>query len=352
MFKSRRKSPPGFLCLGIKSKTIRKTADKENSYTQRDYILREDLHGLFGNNLNENTTKPRRSSRILRQVEEAQNLDGLSASDYYSRVLTQDSNTTNSKRGEGDFYKNKSALKNNSKSLFRKINERCARAAAQNAISFNYAVRPILGENVKVEVFKATSFCKNLSEEIRIDLKQSDALLDCKLAVSKKTQKINDILCGKRTSEMEVSESSQNGKLDVDQNDQEEERKYFDYIPSCDWIYETPPRQRITLPKLDECAIQPAVICTTKKKSNIYELNPNINVDLTNYTNRQNVEVDGKYLKHLASFEDKTQADFGMDFLESRGDQNWVVNESGYFQNPMEHSDIKVSICFDCVYMF
>lgn len=108
----------------------------------------------------------------------------------------------------------------------------------------------------------------------------------------------------------------------------DDEPNDFDYVPRCNWVFQTPPRQRIVIPKADECVIQPAVICTTKKRSNIYEMHPKFKVDLTGFSSRQNVEVDRRYMRHLASFEEKRNP---MGFSIEELDQGCMADAGGNF---------------------
>ncbi|KAJ8916611.1 hypothetical protein NQ315_000256 [Exocentrus adspersus] len=105
----------------------------------------------------------------------------------------------------------------------------------------------------------------------------------------------------------------------------------FFYIPEEEWVYQTPPKQELAF-GVEECAIQPALILAEDDQNDIYELNPNIRVDLTGYTNRQNLEVDGRYMRRIASFDKDKGAKRGSDHFEARGKAKQVCYSSYFAQ--------------------
>ncbi|XP_023019856.1 uncharacterized protein [Leptinotarsa decemlineata] len=298
--------PPGFLSLGVKSETVRKSSGKG----EKHFILKENLHGLFSSCLKVNPINLRRSERILKKKVDP-NTSRYSASEYYDKVNNEnkiiESEVTplNEKR---------IFLKNQSKSLFREINEKYnARAECLNN-NFNYLTPPQdtpskgswEGREISRNFRNSDSdFCKNLYEETRLDLGQK-CLLDCRSRIVANIQKINLIISGKvDTSLMEMDPYTPTKK----NNDRKNEEVKFQYVPKSQWVYNTPPRQRMQVQKVEDCQMQPAVLCTNKMQTNIYEVKKNFKIDLSNYTNRQGVEFDKKFLTRVGSFEHNEDAD-------------------------------------------
>lgn len=288
----------------------------------RNFILNENLHGFFNNSLNENYYKPRRSSRISKKIEGTQNCDSVITSQYYCKGLNSQKSDQLREESNKNPPKGNCIVRNNSKSLFRKINERCARAKAKNSNNFNYPISTVANSNSKVERFCPSTFSLNLSREICVDLNQSDYLLNTRLAIKKKIRDVNDRLVGKMNTGHTTPKRNEQVKDGGDQND-------FHYVPKCNWVYETPPRQKVVLPRVEKCAIQPAVICTAKKQSNIYELHQTVNVDLSEYINRQNVEVDRRYMRRVASFDEKVEADLGFHVDNVVGSHHMDMGDAG-----------------------
>lgn len=103
-------------------------------------------------------------------------------------------------------------------------------------------------------------------------------------------------------------------------NRREDQQENFDFIPipETEWVFKTPPGQRIPKPKLAECTIQPAVVCTGRKTKALFEINANAtkSVDLSQLTKGTTVPCDNKYVKHIGTFKDAVFTDDGMAFLE------------------------------------
>ncbi|KAG5883988.1 hypothetical protein JTB14_019970 [Gonioctena quinquepunctata] len=305
--------PPGFLALGVRSETIRKSSNKEH-HKDSDFLLKENLNGLFNSCLKVNPVNVRRSERILKK-KTAQEQSHSSVSDYYNSII----NKRETIQSE-DTPKNKerSQIQNRSKSVFREINERYhARTEYHLNNNFNFLTPPQDSPspgNLKEVVDSKpkniySDFCKCLWRQLHINFGHK-ALLDCKSRIAAKITKINYILSGKINSgSIMASEPYTLSRSALTKVSSEEPN--FEYIPRSQWVYNTPPRQKMYVPKAEECQMIPAVLCSTKKQINIYEMKPNIKVDLSNCSNREGIRCDTKFLNRVGSFEHKMDVDLG-----------------------------------------
>lgn len=74
----------------------------------------------------------------------------------------------------------------------------------------------------------------------------------------------------------------------------------FPILPKSMWIFQTPPNRKLTFrnPNVnDNNAMKPAVICRGQNDANkIYEMKSKIQIDLTNFHNKQEVPIDSRYM--------------------------------------------------------
>lgn len=214
--------------------------------------------------------------------------------------------------------------------MFREINEKYAEIENHNKRNVNSVLEQILpfsnNQGYFTNVPVNGNFCDRLSQQICVNI-GSKALDNCRLRLREKIRYINDIICGKfedmpqNKKDNIFPKNSSEGTHDVD----------FNYVPREEWVYETPPRQKTIVPKVKECNMQPAVLYTNNNRKSLYEMNPNITIDLTRFSDGQNVPYDKRFMQHVATVDRSSKnVDDGIRFLEQKEQNNFDL--FGQFQ--------------------
>ncbi|CAH1975621.1 unnamed protein product [Acanthoscelides obtectus] len=232
--------------------------DKENKC-----ILKEDLHGIFNQFKSGcNVQNQRRSARIQKKNLE-QGIDtAISAADYCSKILDSSPQSSNS------YSKVQENLpKGKSKSIFKEINRKYAGLEiANNLQSSNLEYRSkkfTIGED-------KSEFCNLLQEDLSVHIREDNLRL-CKRAINKKMGEINDVLLGLKTP-AEPTFADPSCDDETPSKDLEDPLPGFSFVPSSEWVYETPPRRprHVNIPKCTN--MQPAVLYKQNDGVKIYEL--------------------------------------------------------------------------------
>lgn len=87
---------------------------------------------------------------------------------------------------------------------------------------------------------------------------------------------------------------------DITENEEKHNLDNNFLLPPSNWVYFTPPMQKIKKPKLKRCSIQTAVMCKTNIAENeMYELKPNIKVDMSKFANLKDIPCDPRYMRKI-----------------------------------------------------
>lgn len=242
----------------------------------------------------------RRSARILRKKAN-QEIEECTAAAYYEQVVE-----TSPLPKVLD--KTITSHSSKSKSLFQEINEKYY--VVHNKIPSCY------GKVFELRIANV-NFCSKLQNQVHTSFSKLNVVVHCKSKIFKMTEEINQALTGNTQTHNNMTPlspvlgiSKQNMNFNFN----------FDFVPSSQWVYMTPPRQRLQAPKLDDCIIEPAVLYSTRKASAVYGLKSNINIDLRNFENKQPVPVDHRYLQHLGNAVGLKQANEGYETVGSHED--------------------------------
>ncbi|CAG9853526.1 unnamed protein product [Phyllotreta striolata] len=122
------------------------------------------------------------------------------------------------------------------------------------------------------------------------------ALLTCKSKIFTELNRIEEILSGKAAME-EPAREQQRADFYEDHSEEADDSNWR-YFSKFEWVFETPPTQKIVPPKLEDNQLQPAVIYSTRKHTQVFELDRNDKETLIEFEGRQNVLID-KRAKHV-----------------------------------------------------
>lgn len=71
-------------------------------------------------------------------------------------------------------------------------------------------------------------------------------------------------------------------------------------LPPSNWVYLTPPMQKIKKPKLKGCSIQTAVMYRKNlTEKEMFELKPNIMVDISKFANLNEIPYDARFMRKI-----------------------------------------------------
>lgn len=129
-------------------------------------------------------------------------------------------------------------------------------------------------------------FCSLLLKQLDKNIAFSPkTLLACKSKIFSEIRKLENILSGKVKMETSCPEKRREYYYEQEENDDTN----WEYYSKSEWVYQTPERQKMIPPRVEENQLmQPAVIYTTKKHTQIFELNANVG-DLSNVEGRNDV---------------------------------------------------------------
>ncbi|XP_063929646.1 uncharacterized protein LOC135141960 isoform X2 [Zophobas morio] len=127
---------------------------------------------------------------------------------------------------------------------------------------------------------------------------------------------INNVLIGE-------GRNMSNRKRVYNEEDKENYPIKFPYVPPSSWVFQTPPNRKLSYNhvKVDDKGIKPAVIETRNEKKVVYEMNKKINVDLTGFSNNQEINIDKRYMVEVA----------GSTFTEEEDDKNDSLELENHF---------------------
>lgn len=194
-------------------------------------------------------------------------------------------------------HKYKVLSKNKSKSIFREINKKYSELENPNCNTF-VEVGPfdISGNNSNNIVPSSCDFSERLSQQIYLSYLQKN-ITDSKKRATKQLQEIEDLLYNKKKTTNKNEEH-----IFVKNNSEEaQEDISYNYAVPSEWVYTTPPKQKVAAPKLEKCPIQPAVMYTNKKTKIIYELNSCESKAFKKYIKDKNIQPDNKFKRYINS---------------------------------------------------
>ncbi|XP_072393006.1 uncharacterized protein [Diabrotica undecimpunctata] len=172
-----------------------------------------------------------------------------------------------------------------SKSIFEKINHLYARSS----------------QDYNFDTFREEScnqnFCVTLAKQIslRIELDRKTIGV-CKSRLLSEIKKIDGTLSGKIKMNNTPAESKctyyypQENNCDIN----------FSLYNKSEWVFETPPRQRIPAMSIEESELQPAVLCTTKKEKQLFEWKKKLQVKTTDFNGKENIPINN-YMDNVAT---------------------------------------------------
>ncbi|RZC39623.1 uncharacterized protein BDFB_006455, partial [Asbolus verrucosus] len=246
---------PGFLSRGVKSETVQKSADSnEEPLDYDDEILKENLHGLLRE---ESPRQLRRSSRLSKKT---QNLE-LTSSSYYHRVISNA----------------ESKPLTRSKSIFKEIKEKYAQKI-EIPINHDFGAKIFAKLNSNFALKDSSYYKGKIRDEIVT---------------------INEILSGK----LDPVDMSMNRKRHYHEEDKENYPIKYPYVPQSKWVFQTPPNRKLNYnhAKAEDNCIKPAILETCNDSKVVYEVNNKINVDFSNYSHRQEIDIDKRYMVEVAN---------------------------------------------------
>lgn len=175
--------------------------------------------------------------------------------------------------------------RNRSKSLFKEINEKykLQQSRLNNNLGFNLLTQ--LRPHIKVK--DSRRYQKKIYAEVH----------NVRWTTVVKNYKMSDSASRKRV---------------YTEDDKENFTKKFPILPKSTWIFQTPPNRKLTYrnPNVnDNNAMKPAVICRDQNTDRIYEMNPKIQIDLSNFSNKQEVPIDNRYMVPTIDQTDAMQED-------------------------------------------
>ncbi|XP_050512481.1 uncharacterized protein LOC126888351 [Diabrotica virgifera virgifera] len=173
-----------------------------------------------------------------------------------------------------------------SKSIFEQINQLYARSSQD--CNFGNTSR---GESSN------QNFCDRLAKQIghNIDL-DHQTIVACQSRILSEIKKVNDTLSGKTKMNQTPAESKctyfypQDNACDIN----------FSLYNKSEWVFETPPRQRIPNMVLEESELQPAVLCTTKKEKQLFEWKKKLQIKPTDFKDKENIPI-SNYMDNVAT---------------------------------------------------
>lgn len=152
-------------------------------------------------------------------------------------------------------------------------------------------------------------FCSLLLKQLDKNIAFSPkTLLACKSKIFSEIRKLENILSGKVKMETSCPEKRREYYYEQEESDDTN----WEYYSKSEWVYQTPERQKMIPPRVEENQLmQPAVIYTTKKHTQIFELNANVG-DLSNVEGRNDVVYNKKFMNHLVTLNNTEEMDVDM----------------------------------------
>ncbi|EFA05266.2 uncharacterized protein LOC100142212 isoform X2 [Tribolium castaneum] len=133
-------------------------------------------------------------------------------------------------------------------------------------------------------------------------------LRDYRKRIEEEIELINGVLTGQVGRNMSL-----NRKRVYSEEEKENFPMKFSYVPPSSWVFQTPPNRKLNYnrAKADENTLKPAVIEKRNDGKVVYEMNKKINVDLSRFHNRQEIDIDKRYMMEVstATFDDEQEPD-------------------------------------------
>jgi hypothetical protein len=184
----------------------------------------------------------------------------------------------------GYFYK--LATEQGGKSVFKEIKTKYVRKFVEGPLDDDFGTE-LFDQLKNFTLRDSATYKKKISEEIDV---------------------INGILTGKNTRNMSI-----NPKRNYKEEDKENCPMKFPYIPQSNWVFQTPPNRKLNYHHVtvDENCMKPAVIETQNDGKVVYEMNNKINIDLSQYGNKQQIDIDKRYMMEVSSssYEDQNESE-------------------------------------------
>ncbi|XP_057671888.1 uncharacterized protein LOC130903679 [Diorhabda carinulata] len=283
--------PPEF----FQSNLFSTNKKNKNSVPGESYSVLDSFHSIFNNCVlirrsekilnicpeeNTNTVVPKGSteSLSLSSLKKTQSVELINS---HKENNFQNNNKSNNRKG------NKAIKK--SKSIFEEINQLYARSHSNNShiSQVNNSTKGLNSEY---------SFCNSLIQQLNAAFIIEPKKILFKSKICTEIKNIDNMLRGNIKIDKTSKEANINDfYIDESGNDM----KWMRFSQS-EWIYNTPPRQKIIPPEFKESQLQPAVLCTNQKQKQLFEWKPNLNMDF--FATKDNIVINDKYMEHTASF--------------------------------------------------
>ncbi|XP_019875184.2 uncharacterized protein LOC109603160 isoform X2 [Aethina tumida] len=276
----------GLLNRGIRSRTVRRVKRLSDNRQLRQKIIDEDLAGLLGRG-DDDSGGVSRSHGWNRQPTDTP----ANCSTVISESCTSESTADSVEK----------QTQSQSQSIFKEINDRYEQQKLDNSgptRSQFEQLLDILGQSIQEEARKIKLFI---------------------IGGPKETNNMTPSVKHCQKEEMNILS--------------------FHKLKKSEWIFKTPPRQRIPQPaSIESSSMRPAIIYTTRSDKNIYEVNDNINVDL-NKVDKMKVPVDNRYMVHVARFEnDANLPDIGEDIFDNLVQNDFMdINDAPSSEDVQDH---------------
>ncbi|XP_044261375.1 uncharacterized protein LOC123009254 [Tribolium madens] len=123
-------------------------------------------------------------------------------------------------------------------------------------------------------------------------------LKEYKRKIQEDIELINRVLTGQVGRNMSLSR-----KRVYSEEEKENFPMKFSYVPPSSWVFQTPPNRKLNYSraKVDENGIKPAVIEKRNDGKVVYEMNKKINVDLSGFNNKQEIDIDKRYMVEVST---------------------------------------------------
>lgn len=269
----------------------------------KDHLLTENLQAFL-----EQKSNLRRSQRILKKQNE-----GGENTTIISKSQHDDLQISNSPLNAATYMKSptfKSALKKNSKSIFKEISDKYCRVQKQNQAELQEN-NQVLNNNIidfeELPKYKKQNnelasqnepftlrynhFAEEFAKHIEVTLKKS-VVKECQENIQKEIHIANLLLQGKVKRHESILDSGEHS---------DSEDKVQELVSPRNWIYSTPKNQKINVPEVEPCPIQPAVVYSNNNCQNLYEIKPKYNANFLNIDNAANIPVDNRFFKKVAA---------------------------------------------------
>ncbi|CAH0549468.1 unnamed protein product [Brassicogethes aeneus] len=304
----------GFFTGGIKSKVAKKA---KNSRQFQQKILEEDLHGLLFEQKGDSEDEFPHLRRSVR----------LQSRKRSFRHKSRDFSPVDTDVG----FEKPATSRNTSKSIFREINKRCGESNTASTPLFDS--RKVQTQQRDINLVNNGDLLENLTVKVDIDNKPQIGA-----NILQEIHRVDRILSG------QDSDSDLSPYLVRQSNNPDNNMEFKLYKPE-EWVYSTPPRQRIVLPQPEESAIQPAILCSTRKQHNIFELreSSNIRMDFEKFHNHQPISLDQRFLKHITTIDVESQRsgdpiwggmDFANHYIDVPNKPVRVTEATNYMEQP------------------